>query len=51
MPTSAVYGVYAREDVNMDSNVKYAGAFNDRDPILENIGGTVPTQQRFEQLP
>ncbi|MBK6832062.1 MAG: hypothetical protein IPG92_15620 [Flavobacteriales bacterium] len=50
-PTNVVFNVYATEDVNLDSDVKYTGPFNDRDPILVNIGGTVPTAQRFEQLP
>ena len=27
----------------MDGPVKYTGAGNDRDPILTNIGGVVPT--------
>ncbi|MCB9170872.1 MAG: PQQ-dependent sugar dehydrogenase [Flavobacteriales bacterium] len=31
------------EDVTRDGLVKYAGANNDRDPILAFIGGTVPT--------
>jgi len=31
--------------------VKYTGAANDRDLILQNIGGSVPTQVRVEQLP
>jgi hypothetical protein len=39
------------EDVNMDGVVKYTGANNDRDPILVNIGSTVPTQTRSAQLP
>jgi len=37
--------------VNMTGQVKYTGAANDRDPILVNIGGTVPTTTRLEQLP
>lgn len=32
-----------RGDVNGDGSVKYTGAGNDRDPILEAIGGSVPT--------
>jgi hypothetical protein len=35
----------------MDGLVKYSGVGNDRDPILSNIGGTVPTNTRLEQLP
>ena len=27
------------------------GNGNDRDPILQNIGGSVPTNTRVEQLP
>jgi hypothetical protein len=38
-------------DVNMDGLVKYTGANNDRDPILTNVGGTIPTNVRSEQLP
>jgi hypothetical protein len=42
-------------DVNRDGMVKYVGANNDRDPILQAIGGTVPTgtlsgQYRSEDL-
>jgi len=39
------------EDANLDGQVKYTGASNDRDPILVNIGGTVPTNTRVQQLP
>lgn len=35
----------------MDGQVKYTGAANDRDPILQNIGGSVPSNTRVEQLP
>jgi len=35
----------------MDGTVQYTGTGNDRDPVLLNIGGVVPTQVRFEQLP
>jgi len=31
--------------------VKYTGTGNDRDVILFNIGGTVPTNNRVQQLP
>ena len=50
VPTATVNG-YFSEDVNMTGQVKYAGSSNDRDPILVNIGGTVPTATRSEQLP
>ena len=50
-PTSVVQDVYSSNDVNLDGDVKYAGSANDRDPILVNIGGTVTTATRFEQLP
>ncbi len=30
-------------DVNADGQLKYTGANNDRDPILAQVGGTVPT--------
>jgi len=54
-----VHGLLQRDghvvDVNRDGMVKYVGANNDRDPILQNIGGTVPTatlsgQYRSEDL-
>jgi hypothetical protein len=35
----------------MDAVVKYTGSANDRDIILLNIGGSVPTNTRAEQLP
>jgi len=35
----------------MDGTVKYTGAGNDRDVILVNIGGTVATNVRTDQLP
>jgi hypothetical protein len=31
--------------------VQYTGANNDRDPILVNIGGVIPTNTRAQQLP
>ena len=49
-PTATASG-YLREDVNLDGVMKYAGSNNDRDPILVNIGGTIPTNTRAEQLP
>jgi hypothetical protein len=50
-PTQVLQNVYAVEDVNLDGKVKYAGAENDRDPILLTIGGSTPTNVRHEQLP
>lgn len=38
-------------DVNLDGTVKYIGANNDRDIILQTIGSTVPTAVRAGQLP
>jgi hypothetical protein len=38
-------------DVNGDGVIKYTGAGKDRDPILQNIGGVVPTNVRVEQVP
>jgi hypothetical protein len=35
----------------MDGVVKYTGEGNDRDRVLSNIGGTVPTITREQQLP
>ena len=51
VPTSVVLNVYSNNDVNLDGEVKYANEANDRDPILQNIGGTVSTATRMEQLP
>jgi len=31
--------------------VKYAGSANDRDIILQTVGGSVPTATRVQQLP
>ncbi len=42
---------YRQADVNMDGAVKYTGTRNDRDRILNNIGGVVPTTMRMEQVP
>jgi hypothetical protein len=56
---AVVHGLLQRDghvvDVNRDGMVKYVGANNDRDPILQAIGGTVPTgtlsgQYRSEDL-
>lgn len=49
-PTSTTAG-YLPTDVNMDGHVRYVGFGNDRDPILQNVGGTVPTAIRPQQLP
>ncbi len=35
----------------MDGTVRYTGTNNDRDQILMNIGGIVPTTVVMEQLP
>jgi hypothetical protein len=35
----------------LDGAVKYTGVGNDRDVILLNIGGSVPTTTRNAQLP
>ncbi len=53
-PATATFGTDARKnlggtmalwagDVSFNGQVKYAGAANDRDPILAAIGGAVPT--------
>ncbi|HQV76800.1 MAG TPA: hypothetical protein PLE78_15005 [Flavobacteriales bacterium] len=39
------------ENVNMDGLVKYTGSNNDRDLILQSIGGPVATATRIQQLP
>lgn len=66
MPSTPTWGTDARQLVNgtmvlwpgdatFDGAVKYAGAANDRDAILQTIGGSVPTatlsgQYRMEDL-
>jgi hypothetical protein len=35
----------------MDGFVKYTGQNNDRDNVLFNIGGTVPTNIKTQQIP
>jgi hypothetical protein len=35
----------------MDGVVKYTGSANDRDRILQTIGGIIPTVTRSAQLP
>ncbi|MEO8068761.1 MAG: fibronectin type III domain-containing protein [Flavobacteriales bacterium] len=44
-PTATVSGSRAlwAGDVTGDSQVKYTGTVNDRDPILQAVGGTLPT--------
>ncbi len=37
------------KDMNLAGSVSYTG--QDNDPILQNIGGTVPTITREGQLP
>jgi hypothetical protein len=43
--------MYCGEDVNMDGYSKYTGTDNDRDIILQNIGGSTPNGSILEQLP
>jgi hypothetical protein len=45
VPTSTLRGI-ALPDVNMDGSVKYTGLDNDRDIILQNVGGQVPKAVR-----
>ncbi|MBK7086847.1 MAG: hypothetical protein IPH53_20260 [Flavobacteriales bacterium] len=42
---------YLSADCTLDGVVKYAGGNNDRDHILQTVGGTVPTAVRNAQLP
>lgn len=53
-PATATYGTNARRsvgsvmtlwsgNVNANTNLRYVGEFNDRDPILSAVGGSVPT--------
>jgi hypothetical protein len=51
MTPTAVASCYCPEDVNMDGSVRYTGLGNDRDPILLNVGGSLVTAERTEQLP
>ncbi len=44
-------GVHRADEINVDGSLKYTGEGNDRDPILQNIGGVVPTNVRAEQMP
>jgi hypothetical protein len=50
VPTATSTG-YSNADVNMDGIIKYAGAHNDRDIILQTVGGTMPMAVRVEQTP
>ena len=43
--------VYHMADIDLDGQVKYTGSGHDRDPILVNIGGTVPTAVRMQCPP
>lgn len=54
LASTAVYGTDTRRtingiaclwpgDVNMDGTIRYIGAANDRDPVLGQVGGSVPT--------
>jgi hypothetical protein len=44
-------GQYRQEDVNLDGVVRYTGLNNDRDIVLQTIGGSTPTTVRVEQVP
>lgn len=59
--TTAVHGLNARKDVNgtmvlwagdtnFDGVVSYTGGNNDRDPVLQSIGGVVPTNSSQSYL-
>jgi hypothetical protein len=50
VPTNTLNNVYDRRDLNLNGTVKYTGAGNDRDLILQTIG-IVPTNTRVQQLP
>jgi hypothetical protein len=43
--------ISAEADANVVSSVDHVGLNNDRDVILQAIGGTVPTAVRTQQLP
>jgi len=38
-------------DINMNGTISYTGLGNDRDVILQTIGGSVASAVRVEQLP
>ena len=50
-PSVASFTIPLGATVNMDGTAKYTGSFNDRDIILQNIGGVVPTNTRVQQVP
>jgi hypothetical protein len=43
--------ISAEADANVVSSVDHVGPTNDRDIILQTIGGTVPTAVRSQQMP
>ena len=43
--------VYSPLDINMDGVIHYTATNNDRDIILQTIGGVVPTATRVQQWP
>ena len=43
--------ISAEADANVVSSVDYVGPNNDRDIILQTIGGMVPTAVRSQQMP
>lgn len=49
-PNNTLGPLYDRRDVNLDGVIRYTGANNDRDVIL-NSGGTTPDYSRLQQLP
>ncbi|MBK6551671.1 MAG: PQQ-dependent sugar dehydrogenase [Flavobacteriales bacterium] len=63
LPTETMYGVNARQTLSngkralwsgntvRDTQVMYTGQFNDRDHILQAIGGTIPTNSVAGYLP
>ncbi|MBX2978027.1 MAG: hypothetical protein KF905_01935 [Flavobacteriales bacterium] len=46
-----MFGSYSPAQLYPDLAIKYVGANNDRDVILQTIGGAVPTAVRVEQVP
>lgn len=59
LPATLTHGIDARRllgthallwcgDVTGDGRVQYTGEDNDRDPILQNIGGVIPTNITYE---
>ena len=62
LASTATCGTEARKDINgtqllwsgdvsFNGQVKYTTTANDRDPVLQNVGGVVPTATRAKQLP